>query len=107
MTLTPRWHRAEALPARADGSRAPHIAALPAGLPTAWELFEFMRDAELRFATLRLRIVERAHTSRGEESTNIDVVIRHGGHSKVTSTLGEGARSDYEIWISDGDLVRT
>ena len=39
-------------------------------LPTVAELFDFMRDAELRFGTLRLRIEERAQTARGEELTH-------------------------------------
>jgi hypothetical protein len=108
MTETAHWNRALVPSASADGRRRAIIQALPLNLPTVWELFEFMRDAELRFATLRLRIVERARTARGEEATSIDVVIRHPGHSKVTSTtIGQGARADYEIWISDGDLVRT
>ena len=86
----------------------PAIASLVTHLPSTWELFEFMRDAELRFAALRMRIVERARTARGDEATRIEVVIRHPGHSKVTTTRdGEGARAEYEIWISDGDLVRT
>jgi hypothetical protein len=36
------------------------------------------------------------------------VAIRHPGHSKVTTTReSQAARAEYEIWISDGDLVRT
>ncbi len=108
MTQTARWHRALVPTAWADGRRQPSLQALPANLPTVWELFEFMRDAELRFATLRMRIVERALTARGEESTTLEVAVRHPGHSKVTTTQdGRTAKVDYEIWISDGDLVRT
>ena len=108
MTETRLWDRAAALPARTDGIRLPEIVALDAGLPTVGELFDFMRDAELRFATLRLRIEERARTSRGEETTLMDTVLRHPGDAKVTTTRpGEGARTEYEVWISDGDIVRT
>jgi hypothetical protein len=108
MTQSARWHRALVPSASADGERRPAIAALAAHLPTPWELFEFMRDAELRFATLRMRIVEEARTTRGVDVTRIEVVISHPGHSKVTTTRdSQGARADYEIWISDGDLVRT
>lgn len=108
MTETRLWDRAAALPARTDGVRLPEVAALATELPTVGQLFDFMRDAELRFATLRLRIEERAHTSRGEELTLMDAVLRHPGDAKVTTTRPNGtARSEYEVWISDGEIVRT
>lgn len=108
MSPTVSWHRAAALPAVVEGRRLPRVKALPAGLPTAWDLFEFMRDAELRFATLRMRIEERTQTATGDEVVTSEVAIRHPGHSKVTTTRHGGSpRADYEIWISDGDLVRT
>jgi outer membrane lipoprotein-sorting protein len=108
MAQTTGWHRALAPVVGSDGRRRPRIPALPGRFPTVWELFEFMRDAELRFATLRMRIVERARTTRGEEATTFEVAIRHPGHSKVTTTHeGRSAKADYEVWISDGDLVRT
>ncbi len=107
MTQPAHWHRA-LVPASADGPRLPVVAALTANLPTSWELFEFMRDAELRFGTLRMRIVERVQTARGEAATRIDVMLRHPGHSKVTTTReGDGPKAHYEIWISNGNLVRT
>ena len=38
----------------------------------------------------------------------MDVALRHPGDAKVTTTRGgHGAKAEYEIWISDGDLVRT
>jgi hypothetical protein len=108
MTSPRAWDRAAALPALRDGRRLPALAALPAGLPTVPELFDFMRDAELRFATLRLRIEERAQTSRGEETSAIEVALRHPGEAKVTTTRSAHAgKADYDIWISNGDLVRT
>jgi len=108
MTETRLWDRAAALPARPDGRRLPEIATLGAALPTVSELFDFMRDAELRFATLRLRIEERAQTARGEDVSTLDTVIRHPGEAKVITTRGGSAvMADYELWISDGDLVRT
>jgi hypothetical protein len=108
MTETRLWDRAAALPARPDGRRLPEIVALGAALPTVSELFDFMRDAELRFATLRLRIEERAQTARGEDVSTLDTVIRHPGEAKVITTrAGSAALADYELWISDGDLVRT
>jgi hypothetical protein len=108
MTETRLWDRAAALPARMDGRRLPEVVALPANLPTVAELFDFMRDAELRFATLRLRIEERAQTTHGEEVTAMEAVLRHPGEAKVTTTRDAGpAKADYEVWISDGDLVKT
>ena len=97
------------LPVVRDGRRLPAVAALPAGLPSVSDLFDFMRDAELRFATLRMRIVERDATAprRGRDRSS-DVLLRHPGDARVTTSRpGEVARRDYEIWISDGDLVRT
>jgi hypothetical protein len=108
MTETRLWDRAAALPARMDGRRLPEVVALPATLPTVAELFDFMRDAELRFATLRLRIEERARTTHGEEVTAMHAVLRHPGEAKVTTTRDAGpANADYEVWISDGDVVKT
>ncbi len=108
MTDTARWHRALVPSLSADERRLPVVAALPANLPSVWELFEFMRDAELRFGTLRMRILERTQTARGEESTRIEVAIQHPGHSKMTTTReADVVKADYEIWLSDGDLVRT
>ena len=108
MTETRPWDRAAALPARADGRRLPEVVVLPAMLPTVAELFDFMRDAELRFATLRLRMEERTQTSRGEDVTAMNAVLRHPGDARVTTTrASDPTKADYEVWISDGDLVRT
>jgi hypothetical protein len=108
MTETRLWDRAAALPARTDGRRLPEIVALPASLPTVTELFDFMRDAELRFGVLRLRIEERAQTARGVDLTTMDAIVRHPGDAKVTTTrAGDPIKPEYEVWISDGDLVRT
>ena len=108
MTETRLWDRAAALPARADGVRLPQIVTLGADLPTVAQLFDFMRDAELRFGTLRLRIEERARTARGEDLTTMDTVLRHPGNAKVTTTrAGSTVKGEYEIWASDGELVRT
>ena len=107
MATTRAWDRAAAL-VPADGRRRPEVAALPVGLPSVAGLFDFMRDAELRFATLRLRLEEQAHTARGDETTTSEVALRHPGQAKVTTTRGgDRGKADYDIWISDGDLVRT
>jgi hypothetical protein len=82
--------------------------ALPAGLPTVGELFTFMRDAERRFETLRLRIEERTFGARGEQMVALDVAVRHPGHARVvTTTPARKAAGSHELWISDGEIVRT
>src|SRR5436190_13718404 len=63
---TERWDRAALVPVR-RGERRAEVVALPAGLPTVEELFTFMRDAERRFETLKMRIEERTWGARGEE----------------------------------------
>ena len=108
MTDTRVWDRAAAVPAPVDGRRFPAVAALPSGLPDADQLFEFMRDAESRFGTLRLRIVERTQNARGDDATQMDVMLRHPGAARVTTSKPDaGIGGAYEIWLSDGDLVRT
>lgn len=117
------WDRASRLPAPserhgADGHpadsgdrrRRAEIVALASGLPTIADLFTFMRDAELRFSTLRMRIEQRTATADGERLVSIEALVRHPGDAKVTTTevhAQGGARADYEIWISDGTTVRT
>jgi len=108
MTETRPWDRAASVPALVDGRRLPEVAALAHDRPTVAELFDFMRDAELRFATLRMRLVERSLTTRGEDSTTMDVMLRHPGDARViTSRDGTTVGGDHEVWISDGEIVRT
>jgi hypothetical protein len=109
MTDTRLWDRAAVVPIESpNGRRLPAVGALPATLPTVTELFDFMRDAELRFETLRLRIEERSQTTRGEDVVAMDTVVRHPGEAKVTTTRAtDAARPEYEVWISDGEIVRT
>ena len=108
MTETRPWDRAAAVPAVRDGRRLPEVVALTNDRPTVTALFDFMRDAELRFATLRMRVVERAHTARGEDVATMDVMLRHPGHARVTTSRdGTTVSGEYEVWVSDGDLVRT
>jgi outer membrane lipoprotein-sorting protein len=103
------WDRAAALPVPAAGSSTrPEIAALHGELPSVEALFDFMRDAELRFETLRMRIDERATTARGEELIVCEVALQHPGLAKVqTSVPARGTAGNYEVWISDGVTVRT
>ncbi len=102
------WDRAANQLIPADKGRVPQVRALKGGAPTVGELFDFMRDAELRFETLRMRIVELARGAGGELRTETEVAMRHAGHARVQTTQpGEKALGDYEIWLADGDIVRT
>lgn len=106
MTDTRSWDRAAL--ASIDGRATPQVAALSADLPSVEGLFDFMRDAELRFGTLRMRILDRSMTSRGSSTSQSDITLRHPGEAKVmTSEPGRIIGGAYQVWVSDGDLVRT
>jgi outer membrane lipoprotein-sorting protein len=110
MTSTRVWDRAGALPVPAsDGRRRAELPALPADrLPSVAELFTFMRDAESRFGTLRLRIEEMTAGTSGESRSAMELVLRHPGQARVTTTEPDtDLAGPYEIWISDGESVRT
>jgi hypothetical protein len=101
------WDRAALVPVR-RGELRPEIVALPAGLPTVEELFTFARDAERRFQTLKMRIEERTYGGRGEQVVTMDIAVRHPGHARVVTTeRGAGPKGGHELWISDGELIRT
>jgi outer membrane lipoprotein-sorting protein len=101
------WDRAALVPIR-RGERRPEIIVLPAGLPTVEQLFTFMRDAERRFETLRMRVEERTYGARGVQVLAMDVAVRHPGHARVVTTEpGRVAAGSHELWISDGEIVRT
>jgi hypothetical protein len=108
MSATRAWDRAAAIPFPVGDRPLPEIAALSGDLPSVEALFTFMRDAELRFDTLRMRIEERAWTARGEELTVLEVALRHPGEVKVQSSVPAlGTAANYEIWLSDGKTVQT
>jgi len=101
------WDRAALVPAR-DGERRPELVSLEAGLPTLADLFTFMRDAELRWSTLRMRIEERTFGTRGELVTTMEASVRHPRHARVvTSESGPGAATGHELWLSDGETIWT
>ncbi|MEO5963919.1 MAG: hypothetical protein ABIR11_00535 [Candidatus Limnocylindrales bacterium] len=108
MSATRAWDRAGSLPVPASGSASPEIVALRDELPSVAELFTFMRDAELRFRTLRMRIEEHAFTARGEDVLTVEVTLEHPGRAKVLSSLGAGdvAAVDYDVWVTDGETVQ-
>ena len=104
---TSLWDRAALVPVR-QGEKRPEVAALSVGLPTVGELFTFMRDAERRFETLKLRIDERTFGARGEQLVTMDIALRHPGHARVVTTEpGVKAAGRHEVWISDGEVIRT
>src|SRR6185369_5498395 len=109
MTTPRAWDRAADLPMPVGRRPRPEVAALPADTPpTVAELFTFMRDAELRFDALRMRIEERTFGVGGEQLTVADVVLRHPRDARVTTTQPAlGTTGSYEVWISDGEVVRT
>jgi outer membrane lipoprotein-sorting protein len=109
MTSTRLWDRAADLPMPVDRRPRPELVTLPGDdLPTVAELFTFMRDAELRFDTLRMRIEERSFTTRGEHLVVVESAIRHPGDARVTTTEPHlGTAGNYELWVSDGEIVRT
>lgn len=103
------WDRAGSLPVAADERRRPELVSLaPAALPSIAELFTFMRDAELRFDTLRMRIEETSATAAGDSIVEAEVLIAHPGRARVTTTEPNGGLTgNYDIWLSDGSRVRT
>lgn len=110
MTSTRLWDRAGSLPVPApDGRRRAELPALPPErLPSVAELFTFMRDAEARFLTLRLRIEERTLSAVGETMTAMDLILRHRGFARVTTTDPDaGVAGTYVVWLSDGENVRS
>ncbi|HWH24712.1 MAG TPA: hypothetical protein VNW68_07460 [Candidatus Limnocylindria bacterium] len=94
-------------PIRTVPLRPPARATLATAAPSIDELFDFMTEAELRFETLRLRIVDERTTTEGQTSELHDVWLRHPGQAKVVTTRGDATDRDFEVWIGDGERVRT
>lgn len=108
MSAPRAWDRAAALPAPASGRPRAELVALRDELPSVAELFTFMRDAELRFDRLRMRIREHAWTARGEEVTDHEVTIEHPGRARIQTVLpSDDGGASYEVWLSDGETVQT
>ncbi len=102
------WDQAGSLPVPAGTPSRPELVSLRGELPSVAALFTFMRDAERRFTTLRMRIEERTTTARGDEVILHEVTLRHPGQARVlTSTPASGTAGNHEVWISDGETVRT
>ena len=108
MSTTARWAAAAALTLAVSGERRPEIAQLPAGLPDIETLFSFMRDAELRFETLRLRLEERAWVARDETVRFHELLLHHPGRARVTTIRPEDdTPTNHDVWLSDGETIRT
>jgi hypothetical protein len=72
------------------------------------ELFSFMAEAELRFGSLRMRIVERVWNARGEDVEITEVAMRHPGFARVVRRREtDGVNRDYDVWVTDGQVVKT
>ena len=108
MSASGSWDRAAALPVPVGSTPRPEVAALRDELPSVEALFTFMRDAEMRFSTLRMRIEEHTTTARGAEVVVSEVTLRHPGEAKVlTSTPADGTAGNHKVWVSNGKTVRT
>jgi hypothetical protein len=100
------WDRAALVPA-SNGDRRPEVVSLDAELPPLVELFTFMRDAELRWSTLRMKLSERTFGGRGEQPVTMDVAIRHPHQARVMTLDGSGPGAASELWLSDGETIWT
>ena len=108
MSATPPWDRAASLPVASGNRPRAEVVALGTELPSVDGLFTFMRDAELRFDTLRMRIEERTWGARGEQVTNHELTLRHPGEARVLSSEpSDGVGAPYRAWVSDGKTVQT
>lgn len=89
-----------------DAGRTPAVVALERDAPPAAELFAFMAEAERRFESLRMRIADRTQTARGERIETLEVTVQHPGRVRLVSRRGENELSrDYDVWLSDGQVV--
>jgi hypothetical protein len=94
-------------PVRTAPRRPPQQVSLASAAPSLEELYRFAAEAELRFATLRMRIVDRRTTTHGAETETYDVWLRHPARAKVVTSRGAEADRDFEVWITNGENVRT
>jgi hypothetical protein len=97
------------VPRAPEGSSLPELAVAPApDAPSLSDLFTFMRDAEMRFHTLRMRLVDRTVAAEGERLEAHEIWLRHPGLAKVVTRFDELAPAGASrIWICDGATVTT
>ena len=99
-------HELEVAP-RTSPLRPAELITLSSREPTLPELYAFMSEAELRFSSLRMRILDTRTSARGEETETTEVWLRHAGHAKVVQSRGGTLERDFDIWLADGDSVQT
>ena len=109
MTETRLWDRAAACPSRPDGRRLPEVAALPETCRRSASCSTSCATPSCASRPCACASRSGRQTARGEDVVAMDVVLRHPGEAKVTTTprRADAARPEYEVWISDGELVRT
>jgi hypothetical protein len=94
-------------PVRSAPLRRPRYVVLSSAEPSLPELFRFMEEAELRFERLRMRIVDRRITTAGAVTETHELWLRHPGFAKLVSSRGDPIDRDFDVWVSDGETVRT
>jgi hypothetical protein len=87
--------------------RAAELPTPPESTGALNQLFDFMAEAELRFESLRMRVVDHQITTHGDETVTHDIWLRHPNSAKIVSTRGETSDGDYDVWVSDGEIVHT
>ena len=87
--------------------RPAELATLPSREPALDDLFHFMAEAELRFDSLRMRIVDRRIGTAGETTETSELWLRHPGSAKVVQARGEPTERDFDVWVTDGGTVQT
>ena len=111
MTDTRLWDRAAALPSASDGRRLPAVAALPPGMPTVGRAVRLhaRRRAPLRDAA-DAHPRARRDDAAARSATQIDVMLRHPGDAKVTTSRpgddGGGRLRDLDLRRRDRPDVR-
>ena len=90
------------------GVPLPALVALGESAPSIEDLFVFAREAELRVASLRMHVEERSWNARGEDVVWHELLLRHPGRARLTTRRTQEPLSrDYEVWLGDGQTVRT
>lgn len=91
--------------------RSPEVVALGADAPSFRQLFTFMRDAELRFDSLRMRVVDRRVTTTGPIDEVSEAWLRQPSQARVVTRRAEPGQDtltgDHSVWLTDGEVIRT
>ncbi|HEX5465475.1 MAG TPA: hypothetical protein VFW92_02250 [Candidatus Limnocylindrales bacterium] len=97
------------VPRDPDTAGLPALVVAPApDAPSLTALFTFMRDAELRFDSLRMRLEDRTLAAEGERVEYHEVWLRHPGRAKVVTRFdATAAHGASRVWVSDGTTIQT